>query len=607
VISDETIDRVREAADIVQIIGEYVNLKRTGTDFRGPCPFHQGKNRNFSVSPRKGIYYCFVCHEGGDVFTFLQKRLGMDWPSAVREVAGKVGIEIREIETRRDALDPREPLWEANAAAAEHFRELLWNDDEGKHAREYLTTRSVSRELADRVGLGFASRDPERLRTYMHGLGYDDHRMLEAGLLVEREHGEEKVLRPRFRDRLMFPILDVSGRHVGFGGRLLGPGEPKYLNSAESAVFTKGRLLYGLHWARGEIRRDDRVLLVEGYFDCVRLIDAGIETVVAPLGTALTEAQAALVVRYTKNVFLLYDSDKPGLKATFRAADEFLRHGASVRVVTLPDGEDPDTFVARHGRERMESHIAGALDVLERKIQLLERAGWFADLHKKRRALDRLLPTIRAASDPLTRELYLSRVAEAAGVDKDVLTRELAENAHSRSGRSAPGTRDEPASMSNTPNRAGSNRFQPRGNDRRTQTPVREEGEGAEKELVRAMLLDRSFVEIVAEQHGPDSFRHPIYHTIFATLLRIGPDAGLDLVSDALGEAEVEQMQHLIELPGEQDNLRAVVEASLLRLRRRAINEQLDQVQRALKEASEDEKGPMLQRKMLLRKEKDAL
>src|SRR5688500_18490489 len=362
-ISDETIERVREAADIVQIIGEHVTLKRTGTDFRGPCPFHQGTHRNFSVSPRKKIYYCFVCHEGGDVFSFLQKRLGLDWPSAVRLVAEKSGIEVREVETKREGPDPREPIWELNAAAAEYFARMLWEDEQGAPAREYLESRNVGRDLAKRFGLGYAPREIGLMRSHLATLGYDDARQLEAGLLVRPEEASEP--RPRFRGRLIFPILDPLGRHVGFGGRVIGQGEPKYLNSPESPVFSKGKTLYGLNWARNAIRREDRALVVEGYFDVVRLVAAGLESVVAPLGTALTADQEALLARYTKNIFLLYDSDKAGQRATFKAGDQLLQQRVSVQVVTLPAGEDPDTLVDRHGLKALETQLAQAIDVFE--------------------------------------------------------------------------------------------------------------------------------------------------------------------------------------------------------------------------------------------------
>ena len=340
-IPDDDVERVREAADIVSIIGESVSLKRAGTTFRGPCPFHGGKNPNFSVDPRRRIYHCFKCGESGDVFTYLRKRYGMDWPTSVRHVADHSGVVIREVSSRREGPDPREALWEVNAVAEEWFRRTLGEDTAGAPAREYLSQRDVGMDIAERFGLGFAPRDGH-LRAHLATMGFDDARQLEAGLLVKREDSDE--LRPRFRGRLMFPIYDASGRVAGFGGRVIGAGEPKYLNSPETIAFTKGRMLYGLNWSRNAIRKADRVLLVEGYFDLVRLVVAGVEEVIAPLGTALTTEQAALIVRHSKNAFLVYDSDKAGLKATFRAADELLRHGASVRVVTLPTGEDPDTF-----------------------------------------------------------------------------------------------------------------------------------------------------------------------------------------------------------------------------------------------------------------------
>ncbi len=268
-IPDDVVERVREEADIVQIIGEHVTLKRTGTDYRGPCPFHQGTHPNFSVSPKKHMYYCFVCKEGGDVFTFLTKRLGLDWPSAVRLVASRSGIEIREVESQRSGPDPREPLWEVTATAAEYFRRMLWDDEGGIPAREYLASRGIDRATADRFGIGFAPSAIGFMRSHLQTLGFDDARQIAAGVLTQPEEGREP--RPRFRGRLIFPIFDSVGHTVGFGGRLIGPGDVKYVNSPESSIFAKRRLLYGLNWSKFAIRRDERVILVEGYFDVVRL------------------------------------------------------------------------------------------------------------------------------------------------------------------------------------------------------------------------------------------------------------------------------------------------------------------------------------------------
>ena len=602
-IAEETVEQVREAADIVQIIGEYVNLKRQGTDYRGPCPFHQGTHRNFSVTPKKKIYYCFVCHEGGDVFNFLQKRLGIEWPAAVKMVAEKAGIEVKETQTRREGPDPREPFWEVNASAAEYFQKFLWDDPLAAQARDYLAKREISQELAREHGIGFAPREIGLMRTYMNTLGFDDARLVEAGLLIVPEEGSEP--RPRFRGRLIFPIFDAMNRTVGFGGRILGQGEPKYLNSAESPVFSKGKLLYGLNWAKNEIRKDDRALVVEGYFDVVRLRAAGVNSVIAPLGTALTTDQAALLRRLTKNVYLLYDSDRAGLKATFRSGDELLAQGMSVRVVTLPEGEDPDTFVRAKGAPALEAAVESAIDVFERKIQLLDRAGWFAELQKKRRALDRLLPTLRVTADEIMRDLYLSRTSEVTGVAREVLDREM-----------GPRRKSEPAEAREermlTPPPPLAPRV--RRGDRRARHL--EAGSSAERELIRAMLPpDTSRIEIIAEQIGPESFRDPEYRAIYEALIAAGDTGSLEAIAASLDPDAIETMEELaadkavqvsiLKSDEERANMnpsRAIAD-SIARLRARDITTELDELERVIPLASEDEKDEMMLKRTRLQKE----
>jgi DNA primase len=599
VIPDEDVERVRDAADIVQIIGEHVNLRRVGSDWRGPCPFHQGTHRNFSVSQKKRMYYCFVCHAGGDVFNFLQKRLGMDWPSAVRAVADKSGIEIREVESRREGPDPREPVWELNATAAEYFQRILWDDELGQQAREYLAKRNISRDAGQKFGLGFAPREIGLLRGYLNTLGYDDDRLLSGGLLVKREEADEP--RPRFRGRLMFPIYDASGRLSGFGGRLIAPGEPKYLNSSDSPTFTKGRLLYGLNWARHAIRRDERLLLVEGYFDVVRLVLAGIESVVAPLGTALTEEQAAMIARQTKNVFLLYDSDIAGQKATFRAGDLLLAQGVSVRVVTLPEGEDPDTFVDTHGGAALESHIDAAVDVFDRKVQILERQGWFADLHRRRRAIDRLLPTIRYTIDPLTRDMYIARASEASGVDRAVLAREAdsaGRNSRTRSG-SQPSIQ-EPADERQEYMRMGERRVGDRrdGHDApRVRSAPSVRLQSAERAILRAMLIAPGRIEAIGERIGGDSFRAPAYREIFETLVQLGDAATPEALADSMSRDAVEVLQTLLESdPAEMEPLDATIAGSLDALRRRDLEDRNAEIDRELSVARSNEEKDTLTR-----------
>jgi len=484
-IPDDVIEQVREAADLVGIIGEHVELKRTGSDYRGPCPFHGGTHRNFAVIPKKGMFYCFVCHEAGDVFTFFMKKLGMDYPTAVREVARRVGITIPERGASGGGPDPHEPLFGAVAAAADWFARQLRESPEAEVARQYLASRHLELDTVLPLGLGYAPQGKAFLDA-MKGLGLRDEVLLEAGLLVKRE---DASLGPRFRGRLLFPIHDLRARVVAFGGRILGEGEPKYLNSPDTPIFHKGKLLYNLHVAKHAIRKAERALLVEGYFDVLRLSLAGIEEVVAPLGTGLTPDQAQLLKRYAPQVILLYDSDDAGLRATFRAGDELLREGLRVSVATLPVGEDPDTLVQRHGADGLETLLKDAVDVLERKIQILERKGFFGTLPGRRRALDRLLPTIRAAKDHITKELYISRAAEAAGVRKDVLEREVGTRDGGR-GTGVFGAPPVPRPSSPLP-------------------------ASAEKALLLLMLEGEPWTSRVTEGVDPAEFEFPPYRAVF--------------------------------------------------------------------------------------------
>lgn len=498
-IPEDIVEQVRDSADLVSIIGESVDLKRTGSDYRGPCPFHGGTHRNFSVVPKKGRYYCFVCNESGDVFTWMMKRLGMDYPSAVREVARKVGIVIPE-SAARTGPDPLEPLFGAMAVAQDWFTRQLVESSEASVAREYLQGRDLPIDTAVVHGLGFAP--PGRLfLAAMAELGLEQQVLVEAGLVAVRDDGS---VAPRFRGRLLFPIHDLRGRVVGFGGRLLGPGEPKYLNSPENPIFHKGRQLYNLHLAKGAIRKAESVIIVEGYFDVLRLTLAGVENVVAPLGTALTSDQASLLKRFAPAATLLYDSDKAGLRATFRAGDELLRHGIRVRVATLPSGEDPDTLVKAGGAAALEPILHDAMDLIERMIQLLELKGWFEGVDHQREALDRLLPTIRATSDSLMRELYLTRVAERSGVPREVLEKELATSpkyaAPARPPAAAPPPTRKARSAARTPS--------------------------TEARLLQAIMLRPELSEQAAQQLSPELFERPIFREIFTALTRDPAGAG---------------------------------------------------------------------------------
>ncbi|MBA3660019.1 MAG: DNA primase [Gemmatimonadales bacterium] len=517
-IPDEIVEQVRDSADLVGMIGESVELKRTGTDYRGPCPFHGGTHRNFAVIPKKGRYYCFVCHESGDVFSWLMKRFSMDYPTAVRDVARRSGIVIPET-TGRAGPDPREPLFGAIAVAHDWFaRQLIERRDAGP-AREYLESRALPIDTSAEQGLGWAPGGTAFLDA-MRTLGVGEPVLLEAGLAARRDDGRMVA---RFRTRLLFPIHDLRGRLAGFGGRLLGPGEPKYLNSPESPVFQKGRLLYNLHQAKGAIRKEENVIVVEGYFDVLRLVLAGIEHVVAPMGTAMTPDQAALLRRYAPVATLLYDGDQAGLRASFRAGDELLRHSMRIRVATLPPGDDPDTIVRRGGGDALRPVLDDAMDLVERKIQLLDRRGWFEGIEHRRDALDRLLPTIRAAADPISRELYLSRVAERCGVNRDVLERELA------SGRGAGRPTSTQTTDSDSPVRTRESSPPP---------PVARVRNNPETRLLQAMLAGPEWARRARDEVDPELITTLRLRELFTALVAAPEAAGAQLPSACSEEAQ---------------------------------------------------------------------
>lgn len=491
----------------MEIVSEHTRLKRSGRTFRGPCPLHGGDGPNFSVDPAKGYYKCFVCGEGGTVYTFLMKHLGMSYPEAIRSVAERVGIEIPDERAWHQEVDPNQPLYEVNAFAADWFRKRLWDDERGKAAREYLERRGITRETAERFGLGWAPEEWTALGEAARKHGIDNGRLLALGLAKESKNGRDPY--DAFRARIIFPIEDLSGRVVAFGGRILGEADertPKYLNSPESPVYHKGNVLYGLGWSRGAIRKEEAVLVVEGYMDYVSLAAHGVGNAVAPLGTAMTQEQAELIARYARRAILLYDSDKAGLKATFRTGDELLRAGLEVLVATLPEGEDPDSLVRNEGPAALRRYLDDAVDVMERKIQILERKDFFSSIKGTRQAIDSLLPTVRAAADELVRGVYIQRISEKTGVPRETLEREVAEAA-SRDPR-PPGTQER--RRGNESRRAEEFAQQPARKDMRT---------NAERSLLLLMVHDERWLEEAAKHVEAEALSLPLYRTLFQGLL----------------------------------------------------------------------------------------
>ena len=489
-------EEVRARADIVGIVGEFVQLKKAGKDFRGLSPFKQEKTPSFYVVPAKAFFHDFSSGESGDVFSFLMKHQGMSFTDAVKYVGARSGVEVREVRRGRKGDDPWRPYYEATAHASAFFRERLWEWEGGRVAREYLEGRGISRETGESFGLGYAPDEWEALRDAASALGIGEGILLELGLVKKSENRDQSY--DAFRNRVIFPIESAAGRVLAFGGRLLGPegkGAPKYLNSPESPIFQKGQILYGLSWAGNHIRRQGAALLVEGFMDALSLAAVGIPNAVAPLGTALTDSHARLLARYTAQVRILFDNDAAGLRATFRAADTLLAQGLHAAVVTLPEGEDPDSVARDGGAEAVAGFVRQAVDVLDRKIAILEERDYFSSIEKTRAALDRLLPTLRAVRDPRLRDIYISRVADRTGVQRETLKAEIGE-----ASKRVRATR-------------------PRASAPRRRPAPRFHGLGPDRALLLFLLKHRDWIDRAGERLGPSDLEDESYRVIFEELI----------------------------------------------------------------------------------------
>lgn len=415
-------DRIKERADIVQIVGEVVDLKKSGPRYLGRCPFHGEKTPSFTVNSGGQFYHCFGCSEHGDVFDFMMKYHNLDFPSAVKELAGRYGIvmpEKRMTPEQEEREQLRKQMFAVNARAAELYRQTLLHAPSGRAGRGYLQERGISKEIGARFGLGYAPP------IEAEGWGYLSAKLsaqerdvaVELGLLVKNDRGGTY---DRFRDRVLFPIYDISGRVTGFGGRIIGQGQPKYMNSPESQVYTKSNLLLGLYQLKEVIRRKDQAIVVEGNFDLISLVAHGCENVVAPLGTALTREQLRLLKRYAREVVLFFDGDEAGVQAAMRSVPLFLAEQVSGRVALLPSGHDPDTFVREEGAAGVDALIEKAESLPEFLFSHLVATHGLT-LDGKSRIVEELRPLAKAASSPLQRSIVVAHFAQQLGLSFDQL------------------------------------------------------------------------------------------------------------------------------------------------------------------------------------------
>lgn len=558
--SDELIEEVRSRNDIVDVIGGYVRLQKKGSSYFGLCPFHNEKTGSFSVTPSKQMFYCFGCGAGGNVFTFLMKYENYTFGEAMQTLADRVGIELpkQELsEAQKREADERSRLLEINKEAAKYFYALLRNP-RGERAYEYFKNRQLSDETMQKFGLGYSDQYSDDLYRYLRKKGYDDEILKKSGLVTidEVRGGHDK-----FWNRAMFPIMDVHNRVIGFGGRVMGEGEPKYLNSPETRIFDKSRNLYGLNIARTS--RRNQLLLCEGYMDVISLHQAGFDNAVASLGTALTSGHANLLKRYTKEVYLTYDSDGAGVKAALRAIPILKEVGITTKVINMRPYKDPDEFIKALGADEYQKRIDEAENSFLFEIRILNEQYDMNDPASKTAFFNETAQKLLGFSEELERNNYIQAVAEKYFVTVEEL-KKLVNNLAIKGG----------IVKAPTPLKSGIN-----------ENKKKEDGmKQSQKLLLTWLIEDTRLFKTIEGLITPEDFTEELYHRVAEKLFEQYKTEGTvnpaQIVSMEAGEEEQREIASLfnatIHEVETQNEMEKALKETIIRIKQNSINYRSD-------------------------------
>jgi len=514
---DDLVDRVRESNDILSVVMEYVQLKKVGGRYVGLCPFHSERTPSFTVSPDKQLFYCFGCHVGGNVFTFIMKIEGLTFREAVRRLGERAGIDVSasaETPVEREARERRERTYRLNELAMKYYRKVLLRSQAAAAARQYLAERGVGAEAQEMFSIGYAPPGWNALIKAMGRSGVPPHLLVEAGLAAVDEAGPRERHYDRFRNRVTFPIVNVYGRVVGFGGRALDDSMPKYLNSPESPVFSKRTNLYGLDLAADRIRSDGAAVLVEGYLDVIAAHEAGLGNVVATLGTALTAEQARLISRYAQRVVMCYDADSAGSAATGRGVGITSGVGLEVAVAMLPEGHDPDSLVRNQGGDALRDAIETAVPYARYRIERILSATDMSSLQSRLAAVEAVVEVVADVAGEVERAEYVRELAGRLGVDPSALTADVRKAARRASvvrsgGRGAPRLSAQPEALAAPSDPVwGSKAYLE-----------------VERALIRLAAVSSANRSRILEELGPDGFRVEANRVLFDMMSRCDREA----------------------------------------------------------------------------------
>ncbi|MDF9409258.1 DNA primase [Pelotomaculum isophthalicicum JI] len=503
-IPDDVIETVRLRSDIVEVVSRHVQLKKKGKYYTGFCPFHQERSPSFTVTPDKQIFHCFGCNAGGNVFKFLMLIENMTFIEAVKTLAQQAGISLPSDESpvEQEKRQKLAQLRHINSLANDYFRNVFKYHNTAARARLYLAERGLSQETLENFQVGFALPNWDSLLKFMNKQGYRPQAVAEAGLALKNENGRYY---DRFRERVIFPIWDVTGRVIGFGGRVINDTTPKYLNSPETVLFSKGHLLYGLHLARRSIKEKGYVIIMEGYMDVVTAHRYGITNAVASLGTSLTREQGRLIINYSRNVVIAYDSDAAGVAATLRGLELLQEIGCQVRVVNIPDGKDPDDFLRRHGYQAWENLIEQALSLIEYRLRQAIGNKPVRTVSGKLEVMRQVFPSIAGIKSDIEREESLKIISRFLSSSPEAVTAEF-KRFEANLGKKW----TNPDNIVKTKHNIIINK-ENKLNSR----------EKAEIGLLKLVLEDPSIVEIIFSELGEEPFRNTSHKNIFKQFLMI--------------------------------------------------------------------------------------
>lgn len=582
--NEDTIKEIRESNDIVDVISQYITLKRSGSNYTGLCPFHNEKTPSFSVSPARQMYHCFGCGEGGDVISFVMKHINLEFVEALKLLADRANIVLVEKDNNFDLQKQREKdvIFNINKEAARYFYENLTKD---KRALNYLYSRGINIKTIRAYGLGYSQNNWDGILSFLTKKGYSETLIEKAGLTIKHSDGNRYY--DRFRGRVMFPIIDTRGRIIGFGGRTTGDIQPKYLNSPDTIVFSKGNNLYGLNTAKKFSR--DRIILVEGYMDVISLYQYGINYSVASLGTALTPNQSKLLKRYSKDIYICYDSDNAGLNAANRALDVMKEEAITAKVIMLPKGKDPDDFIKEKGSTEFEDLLSKSYNYLDFKILFYKRKYNLNTLEGKIGFTKEISNMLKQIESPVELDAYISKVSLETNISKDAIRQEIQ---NKQKGQTNSIIKDKYINTNY------------RNNNKYNILPVKYNLEPghlmAEKKLLYFIIQNKKIFNYVKDKFGPDDFLDHIYRRAAEFIYDIYNDEEEIEHNRVTVHFEGEELEKLLEVINlnfdfDEENITKAVDDYIkkinyygLKIKKNYIKEQISEIQKNKAEVKGD-------------------